>query len=262
MVDKDIAEPLQDTNLESDLASEVEAEEPQSNESEKMLPASRVNEIVRKEKHRVERKMQEQLDAAQQQIAQLQASQQAAPAAAPQGQQMGGMGGQQQGMSPEQIQAQVMQAIQAEMQKKQQEEQKAQLAREVEQVANQYYAKMAQGKDAFDDFEAVTADFDPAAFPELVYLANESDDTAGIIYELRKNPNKLATLDALVQRSPQMARAEMVKLANSIKANKEAVATAKQPSDPLSRLKPSQAGADNGAPKSVRDFRNASWLKA
>lgn len=262
MVDKDIAEQLQDTNLNSDLENVVEAqEESRSDEPEKMLPASRVNEIVRKEKHKVERKMQEQLDAAQQQIAQLQANQQQAPQAQQQAQ-MGGMGGQQQGMSPEQIQAQVMQAIQAEMQKKQQEEQKAQLAREVEQVASQYYAKMAQGKDAFDDFEAVTADFDPAAFPELVYLANESDDTAGIIYELRKNPNKLATLDALVQRSPQMARAEMVKLANSIKANKEAVATTKQPSDPLSRLKPSQAGADNGAPKSVRDFRNASWLKA
>jgi len=127
-------------------------------------------------------------------------------------------------------------------------------------VAQQYFGKMAQGKDMFEDFEAITADFNPAEFPQLVFLANQMDNTPAIIYELRKNPGKLADLAVLIEKSPNMARNELSKLSESIKRNDEAKRNLQEPQDPLNRLKPSPVGTDNGT-KSVRDFKAASYLK-
>jgi transposase len=150
------------------------------------------------------------------------------------------------------------------MQQKQLEDERKretdQLEQEVQQVAQQYFGKMAQGKDMFEDFEAITADFNPAEFPQLVFLANQMDNTPAIIYELRKNPGKLADLAVLVEKSPNMARSELNKLSESIKRNDEAKRTLQEAQDPLSRLKPSPVGTDNGT-KTVRDFKGASYLR-
>ena len=201
--------------------------------------------------------MQEQLDAAQQQIEQLQGQQgqqslqqQAQPNQQPQGQQ---------GMSQEQLQ-QVMQMVQQKQQEAAEAAHREQLEKEVNDVAEQYFGKLAQGREAFEDFDAVTADFDPAAFPQLVYLATQSDNTAAIIYELQKNPAKLAQLSVMVDKSPAQARKMMASLSESIKTNDDAKRNLQEAQDPLSRLKPSPVGTDNGT-KTVRDFKNSSYLK-
>lgn len=206
--------------------------------------------------------MQEQLDAARQQIEQLQAQQgqpqaqmqqQAVPPQNPQGQM--------QGIDPAMLQQQVMQMIAQKQQEDTEKRHAEQLEQEVNQVAQQYFGKMAQGKDLFEDFEAITADFNPAEFPQLVFLANQMDNTPALIYELRKNPGKLADLAVLVERSPNMARSELAKLSESIKRNDEAKRNVQQAQDPLDRLKPSPVGTDNGM-KNIRDLRQASFLKA
>jgi len=250
---KDIAEELQQTNVgEEEAVREAESPPP-----EKMLPASRVNQLVQQAKRDGARKMQEQLDAAQQQIEQLQGQQgqqslqqQAQPPQQPQGQQ---------GMSQEQMQ-QVMQMVQQKQQEQAEAAHRQQLEKEVNDVAEQYFGKLAQGREAFEDFDAVTADFDPAAFPQLVYLATQSDNTAAIIYELQKNPAKLAQLSVMVDKSPAQARKMMASLSESIKTNDEAKRNLQEAQDPLSRLKPSPVGTDNGT-KTVRDFKNSSYLK-
>jgi hypothetical protein len=250
---KDIAELLQDADVgEEQVLKDTEAAPP-----EKMLPASQVNELIKKAKRKGEQKMQEQLDAAKQQIEQLQAQQGQQAPSQPQQQ-----APQQQapGIDAQQIQQQVMQLMQQQQQEAEQKRQQEQLEQEVNQVAQQYFGKMAQGKDMFDDFEAMTADFNPAEFPQLVFLANQMDNTPAIIYELRKNPGKLADLAVLVEKSPTMARSEIAKLSESIKRNDEAKRNLQEPQDPLNRLKPSPVGTDSGT-KSVRDFKQASYLK-
>jgi hypothetical protein len=250
---KDIAEELQQTNVgEEEAVREAESPPP-----EKMLPASRVNQLVQQAKRDGARKMQEQLDAAQQQIEQLQGQQgqqslqqQAQPPQQPQGQQ---------GMSQEQMQ-QVMQMVQQKQQEQAEAAHRQQLEKEVNDVAEQYFGKLAEGREAFEDFDAVTADFDPAAFPQLVYLATQSDNTAAIIYELQKNPAKLAQLSVMVDKSPAQARKMMASLSESIKTNDDAKRNLQEAQDPLSRLKPSPVGTDNGT-KTVRDFKNSSYLK-
>jgi len=249
----DIAEELQETNV----GDESDAQAPAPTPPEKTLSVSRVNELVKKAKRDGERKMQEQLDAAKQQIEQLQGQQAQQPVQQQQQQPMQQQ--QQQGMSPEQMQ-QVMQMVQQKQQEQQEAAHKEQLEKEVNDVAQQYFGKLAQGREAFEDFDAVTADFDPAAFPQLVYLATQTDNTAAIIYELQKNPAKLATLSHLVDKSPAQARKMMASLSESIKTNDDAKRNLQEAQDPLRRLKPSPVGTDNGT-KNVRDYKKADYLR-
>lgn len=246
---KDIAEELQDLV--------VDQGEPQgSTESppEKMLTASQVNALVQKAKRKGEQKMQEQLDAAKAEIDLLKA-QQSPQQEAPQQQQQAP-----QGIDPAQLQQLVAQQIAQQQEEAQRKQHEAQLHEEVNQVAQQYFGKMDQGRTLYDDFEAVTADFNPAEFPQLVYLANELDNTAAVIYELRKNPGKLAQLATLVKESPGIAKSELNNLSQSIKRNDEAKRNLQEPQDPLNRMKPSTVGTDNGE-KNVRDFKGASFLR-
>ena len=259
---KDIAELLQETSVEEPEEVGLSPDSP----PEKMLTASQVNVLVQKAKRKGEQKMQEQLDAAKQQIEQLQAqqatqqlqntAQTGSPQQPPQQQQA-----QPQGVDQQQIMQQVMQQLQQRQQEDADKKYQEQLEQEVNQVAQQYFGKMAQGKDLFEDFEAMTADFNPAEFPQLVFLANQMDNTPAIIYELRKNPGKLADLSVLVEKSPNMARSEIAKLSESIKRNDDAKRNLQEAQDPLNRLKPSPVGTDNGT-KSVRDYKSASYLKA
>lgn len=250
---KDIAEELQGATVDEQL----DSKEDNDNPPEKMLSVSRVNELVKKAKRDKEKQMQEQLDAAKQQIEQLQAQQ-------------GQNGQNQQNAQPQQQQQpqvdmeQIQQNIMAQMQQKMEEQERLrhqeQMQREVEQVAHEYTGKMSQGKDLYDDFEAITADFNPAEFPQLVFLANQMDNTADIIYDLQKNPAKLAQLLVWMDKSPSMARKELGKLSTSIKDNQSAKKNLQEAQDPLARLKSSPTGTDNGT-KSLRDLKAASFLR-
>lgn len=245
---KDIAEELQDLVVEQE-----ESKEAPESPHEKMLTASQVNELVKRAKRKGEQKMQEQLDATRQELEQLKAQQGQQQEAPPQQ-------AIPQGIDPAQLQQLVAQQIAQQQEEAQRKQHEAQLHEEVNQVAKQYFGKMAQGTSLYDDFEAVTADFNPAEFPQLVYLANELDNTAAVIYELRKNPAKLASIEAMVNKSPGIAKSMLSDLSQSIKRNEEAKRNLQEPQDPLNRMKPSTVGTDNGE-KNVRDFKGASFLR-
>lgn len=251
---KDIAEELQDTNVGEELEAKAEETAP----PEKMLPASRVNQLVQQAKRDGARKMQEQLDVAKQQIEQLQAQQ--GQQQAPVQQQQQAQQPQGQNVDAQAIQQQVMQLMQQKMQEDEARRHQEQIEKEVNDVAQQYFGKLAQGREAYEDFDAVTADFDPAAFPQLVYLATQADNTAAIIYELQKNPAKLANLATMVDKSPAQARKMIAQLSESIKMNDDAKRNLQEAQDPLNRLKPSPVGTDSGT-KTVRDFKSANYLK-
>lgn len=250
---KEFAEDLQDKELESHDSTEQSEE---SEHSEKMLPVSRVNQLIQKAKRDGEKKMQQQLEEAQAQLQQMQNGQgnQQPQQAAPQS--MGGM----QQLSPEQIQQQIADAVKQTLMQEQKARQQEQLQKEVQEVADRYYSKMNSGKDLYEDFDAVTADFDPAAFPSLVYLANEFDNTPAIIYELQKNPSKLASLAVLVEKSPQMARTQLNRLSQSIQENLKAKNEEQDTQEPLNRMKPSTVGADTGK-MGIRDLKKADFLR-
>ncbi len=219
-------------------------------EPEKTLTQSQVNEIVKREKAAATDRARREYEAMQTQK----------PS---QSQSMGGMPQE----NPNDIEDKVFNRIlehakrlEEEEERKALEAQQAQQNAALEQDAKRYLLRVAEGKDKFSDFDEVMKDFDAGAFPQLALLAGEHENTAGIMYELSKSPDKIARLDYLANRSPAMARKELEKLANSITQNEQALADHVPTNAPLSRLKSSTVGADNGK-MGLKDFKNADWLR-
>ncbi len=132
-------------------------------------------------------------------------------------------------------------------------------AQTANQIAYDFIGKMKSGKDKYSDFEETVAQLNLPAHPQMIYWANSLDNTADVVYEIAKNPEKFASILMLSQTTPELARRKMQELSSSIKKNDEAQ---KQPhvSEPLSQLKPSTVGMDNGS-MTVRDLRKQPWLR-
>jgi uncharacterized protein with von Willebrand factor type A (vWA) domain len=213
---------------------------------EKTLSVSRVNEIVQREKAAAADKVRKEYE---REIADLKSRG---------AQSVGGID-----KNDANLISTIEDALEGKLQKMQDQASQSQHEKEMERVANQYYSKMSAGKQLYDDFEDVTKQFNPAAFAQVTYLASEDDNTPEIIYELSKNPQKLATIDYMAQRDPDAARAMLKQLSDSIKNNKAATANADAATtpDPLNRLKASPVGSDSGN-MTVKDYKNADWLKA
>lgn len=133
-------------------------------------------------------------------------------------------------------------------------------AQAANQIAYDFVGKMQAAKDKYSDFEETVAQLNLPAHPHIVYWANSLDNTADVVYDIAKNPEKFAGILMLAQSAPELARRKLSELSNSIKKNEEAL---KQPNvnEPLSQLRPSSVGTDNGSMK-VRDLRRQPWLRA
>lgn len=142
------------------------------------------------------------------------------------------------------------------------EMQEQQLKSHMTQVANSYLEKVAQGRTAYEDFDDVTKDFDPTAFPQLTFLLAGIENAGEVLYDLSKNPLKLAGLDRLAEKNPRQAQNELLKLAKSIADNRQAQSDAQnqQVAEPLDRLQPSRVSGSNGK-MSIRDLKNQPWLR-
>ncbi len=143
-----------------------------------------------------------------------------------------------------------------------QEMQQKQVEEEMSRVAQSYLAKMQGGSQKYGDFNEVTQEFDPTAFPQLTYLIAGIDNAADVVYELSKNPIKLAGLDRLAEKNPRQAQAELLKLSRSISENDQAKIDAQNQgtAEPLDRLQPSRVSGSNGK-MSIRDLRTQPWLR-
>lgn len=142
------------------------------------------------------------------------------------------------------------------------EMQDKQLEHQMKQVANNYLAKVEQGRTAYNDFDDVTKDFDPTAFPQLTFLLSGMDNAGEVLYDLAKNPLKLAGIDRLAEKNPRQAQSELLKLSKSISDNRQAQADSQNQNvaEPLDRLQPSSVSGSNGK-MSIRDLRNQPWLR-
>jgi len=143
-----------------------------------------------------------------------------------------------------------------------QEMQQQKLKTEMTQVAQNYLSKLDQGRTAYEDFDEVTKDFDPTVFPQITFLLSGIENAGDVLYDLAKNPLKIAGLDRLAEKNPKQAHSELLKLSKSIADNKQAQADAQgqDVAEPLDRLQPSRVSGSNGK-MGIRDLRNQPWLK-
>lgn len=128
-----------------------------------------------------------------------------------------------------------------------------------QKIANEFTQKMMAAKDKYPDFEQVVGELNLVDMPQIVNWANSLDNTADVMYELAKYPEKLSSVTVLAYTNPRKATVLLQKLSDSIKQNESAL---KQPSasEPLSQIKPSTTGTDNGS-RTVSDLRKQPWLR-
>lgn len=128
----------------------------------------------------------------------------------------------------------------------------------VNQVINDFGTKLIAGSQKYPDFEEKIAplrqSFKDGQLGELIWLTNGADNTADIIYDLANNPQKVANLVTLAQKSPPLAHQAVAQLSNSIKMNENAAKQTQSASEPLTQVKPSTTGTDNGS-LNLRDFK-------
>lgn len=157
--------------------------------------------------------------------------------------------------SDDEMYQKVTQRLHKELQEKQSKD-------HVTQVAQTYQSRIDSGKSAYEDFDEVTKDFDPAAYPELTYLLAHLDNPAGVVREISKNTSKLIELGELSKKMPRMAHSKLLSLSSSIKDNEQAVADAKSNGGPppLDRLQPSRVSGSNEK-MGIRDLRSQDYLR-
>ncbi len=127
-------------------------------------------------------------------------------------------------------------------------------------MLSNFVQQMGTAKEKYSDFDETVANLGELKdMPHVVQLATGTGMAGDVMYELGKNPGKVATLTTLAYVNPNLAQAEMKKLADSIKKNQEA-SDVPNVNEPLSQVKPSMVGADNGS-NSFRDLRNKKWAK-
>lgn len=124
-----------------------------------------------------------------------------------------------------------------------------------QRTVQSFWNKIAPGKEKYSDFDEVTKDIQYAKFPNVVQLLAEYVDNApDVLYELGKDRIKMSNLETLSYMSPQDAIVQAQRLSKSLKDN-EAAGNVRLPNEPLSKMRPSNTGTDNGV-LSVKDFRS------
>jgi hypothetical protein len=159
-------------------------------------------------------------------------------------------------ISPEEIKRIASEAATAQHQEMLNNQMKQQMDAEGARIAQNFFGKLSSAdKELYPNLENNIKNADFASIPEIVSFANEMEGTEGIINELLENPLKIPTISYLAKTQPALAKAELKKMAESIKLN-QAAANAKMPREPLHRIESSPVGMDNGS-MSVSDFRKS-----
>lgn len=131
-----------------------------------------------------------------------------------------------------------------------------------QRIASEFFTKVGSGEGGLQGFDKLVSDsgVDLRTIPYHVQLANMVDNTREVMVELLNSPTKIGQIQNLIDidlranRQPRLALAEMKKLAESIKTNQK-VANFKAPNDPLSQMRPSNAGTGNQGALSVGDYK-------
>lgn len=121
-------------------------------------------------------------------------------------------------------------------------------------IVQTFWNKLAPGREKYQDFDKVTSDIEYAQFPNVVQLlAQHADNAHDILYAFGNDRLKMSQLEYLASKSPRDAIVQVQRLSQSIKDN-EATSKIRVPNEPLSKLRPSNLGTDNGV-MTVKDYR-------
>ena len=231
--------------------SQVQSNETQVSETpkaEKMLPQSHVDKIVWQRTKEVEQRTRDKV------LKEFESqNQQATP---PQTQSMGGMPS----MSPDQLQKMIDDGVRGHLQDIYKAHEQQSRQEQGQQIAQAFEDKLSLARGKYEDFGDVVDSVNFETIPAVAYLAAELDNGGDVVYDLLKNPNKVADILTLAGSNMTLARRSIKQLSDSIRNNQQASNVRSVP-DPLRPITPSSVGSDNGN-MTVSDYRSVDWLKA
>ena len=204
-------------------------------QTEKMIPASKVGEIVSNaRKEAADKAYRKALEESQMQMQQQSLNSQ------PQEQQM-----------PD-INHVVSQAVQEQLSALAQQHYKQQQEDRGKAIAQEFANKVANSSVYEDNQKEIEATPWGDA-PVLLQIANAFDNTAEIAAELARNKMKFSSMQFASEKNPDFAMQMMKDLSESIKSN-QAAKNIQLPGEPMSQIKSSPNAPDNGK-KTLSDFR-------
>jgi len=202
--------------------------------AEKMLTQSEVNELVRGAK----------VDGYKKAVSEYQAKQPEMPQQHVQQTQQNAYQGQEQYANEKQLTPEQVKEIAA--QQWASEQHKAYMDNVASKLANDF----SNTRTRYADFDTVMGKY---KYPdEILVAASQLPNAGDVIYELGKNPGKLAILKAS-RDDFNLLSDELGRLSQSLKQNEEAKSQS-LPRDPLSQVQASNVGTDNGS-RSIKDFK-------
>lgn len=229
-----------------DNASEMnqtQAESPSQN-TEKMIPQSQVNDIVGNAKREAAERAVEayKRQQAQAQSASISQQQHQEPVSY-------------KNMSEEDIKRMTDDRIKSHFTQLEQEAQERANVEAANRIVGMFRDKIVAGKDKYQDFESVTGNVAMQYYPNVVQLlAEQVDNSADVLYHLAKNRDKLYRLEGLSAHNASDAIYEIKRLSDSIKAN-DSGSQMKSSNTPLSQQRPSNTGTDSGSSLSMKDLK-------
>jgi glycerol-3-phosphate cytidylyltransferase-like family protein len=127
--------------------------------------------------------------------------------------------------------------VKADFEKEHQQQQEQQNAQAWGEIVKEYNSKLAAAAKSseHEDFHEVMQDFNHTKYDFVVYGANKHENTADIMYELARDPERAIRLEHLGREDFKAFEKAMKKFSDSVKTNKEA--SKKAQSAPISRVK-------------------------
>jgi hypothetical protein len=144
-----------------------------------------------------------------------------------------------------------MQAVQ---QQQHEQQQQAYYNSEAARILQEMGPKSEDAKGRYEDYEDTLKGVDNfRAAPDMWQYANLVDNGGDVLYDIAKNPAKIATIRQLAAIDPSYAATEIQRLSNSIKQNQGGLGSQVAP-DPIRQVKSSNVGVGDGE-NSIASFK-------
>jgi hypothetical protein len=214
--------------------------------AEKMVPQSEVNRLVGGAKQKGYERAAEEFRN-QQQHAQQAPQYQQAPQVQNRAPSLGGI-------DQNTLDTYVDQRFQQLQQQQVEQQQQAYYQQEANRILQEMGQKTNDAKSRYEDYDqALESVGGFQSVPEVWQYANAVDNGGDVLYDLAKNPGKVATILQLGSRDQNLAISEIKRLSESIKSNQNGVNQQVAP-DPIRQVKSSNVGVGDG-PSSIADFK-------
>jgi len=125
--------------------------------------------------------------------------------------------------------------------------------------AQDFVKRISDGQQTYSDFDDVVAKMNLTSIASLIPFLNGVDNTKDVVYDIAKNPAKIAQLLVLASQAPHLVVSQIQDMSSGIKQNQEAL-NRKKPNAPLSQINPSYTGTDSGE-MTISDLRQVDWLR-